>query len=202
VNGSYRSQLGRSELRFLENVWGPAFQYHYDGLKTEYPFKDVKGGQRFADFVYVRHGIRLVIEVDGFTTHARNISPGEFDDHLTRQNELILSGWLLLRFSSGQVERNPQQCQMQVKQAIGHWWSLTEGGFTVEDLDKWKLRKQVVIRMAMKRNGTIKPGDLVNELNISSRTAATWLKQFAQEGTFSYAAEQQRVTTYILTGWE
>jgi hypothetical protein len=49
--GLYRKQLGRSEIIFLEQVWGPAFQYQFDGLKAEYPFKDAKGGQRFADFV-------------------------------------------------------------------------------------------------------------------------------------------------------
>lgn len=79
LKGSYRKKLGRLELTFLEAVWGPAMGYSFAGLKAEYPLKDLKGGQRFADFVFVRNGMRLMIELDGFTTHARDISPTRSD---------------------------------------------------------------------------------------------------------------------------
>jgi very-short-patch-repair endonuclease len=197
--GLYRKQLGRSEIIFLEQVWGPAFQYQFDGLKAEHPFKDAKGGQRFADFVYVKNGIRMLIEVDGFTTHARDISPGEFDDHLTRQNDLILSGWLVLRFSAHQVEKRPQVCARQLKQAIGHWWSLTYGGYSAGEIDSWRLRKNHIAQMAMRRNGKIKPGEVAAEFNISNHTAGIWLKRFAKEGSFSVVPNQMRSTVYLLT---
>jgi very-short-patch-repair endonuclease len=117
--GLYRSKVGEAELTFLNEVWGPAFHYNFEGLKVEYPLKDFKGGQRFADFVFIKNGAKILFEIDGFTTHARNISPGEFDDHLRRQNDLILSGWLVLRFSANQVQKQPQVCQRQLKQAFG-----------------------------------------------------------------------------------
>lgn len=107
LNGKYRNKIGEIELLFLELVWGVAFNFNFDGLKVEHPFLDFKGGQRFADFVYVKNGIRLAIEIDGFTTHARDLSPGEFNDHLLRQNDLVLSGWMVLRFSAWQVEHQP-----------------------------------------------------------------------------------------------
>src|SRR5665647_664457 len=123
--GLYRKKLGKYEVIFLELVIGPVLNYDFEGLSAEFPLKDFKGGDRFVDFIYIKNGMRFVFEIDGFTTHARDISPGEFDDHLFRQNELILSGWFLLRFSANQVERRAEQCQKQIFHAIGHWWSLS-----------------------------------------------------------------------------
>ena len=197
-NGSYRSQLGRAELIFLKEVWGPAFQHNYDGLKAEYPFKDFKGGMRFADFVFVKNGMRLIIEIDGFTTHARDISTGEFDDHLMRQNDLILSGWLVLRFSARQVEKRPQQCQRQVMQAIGHVWSLDYGTLSAAAANVWQHRKKLIIQMANRRNGKIKPGEVAAEFGVCSSTAAEWMKRFTKEGSFIIPPYRQRATIYHL----
>lgn len=40
---TYRKELGKAEKLFLEHVWGPVFDYRFDGLQAEYPFKDFKG---------------------------------------------------------------------------------------------------------------------------------------------------------------
>ncbi|TVY00347.1 DUF559 domain-containing protein [Paenibacillus cremeus] len=199
IGGAYPKKLGRPELMFLQEVWGPVFNYQYDGLQAEYPFKDFKEGQRFVDFVYVKGGMKLLIEIDGFTTHARDISPGEFDDHLLRQNDLVLSGWLVLRFSAHLVEKQPQQCQKQIKQAIGHWWSLTKGELTTEDADVWRLRRNLLVQMAAQRNGSLKPRDVADAFQVTSRAAVNWLKRFQAEGVFTgETSKQQRTTRYIL----
>lgn len=198
LNGSFRAKLGNAEIAFLEQVWGPAFQYEFTGLKAEYPFKDFKGGQRYADFVYVRGGMKLVIEIDGFTTHARDITPGEFDDHLMRHNDLVLSGWLLLRFSAAQVSQRPLICQRQLKQAIGHWWSITQTSAAGAHNDLWQLRLQQVTRIALQQGGSVRPVDLTSGLGTHPRTAAKWLKRFEQTGALQPAKGQKRTTRYIL----
>ncbi len=153
LSGSYRRKLGGGEILFLEAVWGPGFNYDYTGLKPEFPFKDSKGGKRFADFVYVRRGMRLTVEVDGFTTHLSDISPAEFDDHLTRQNDLVLSGWTVLRFSTRQLERNPAACIRQLKQALGHLWSAAMSKHAAGE-SVWLSRREEIIQLAMHRDGS------------------------------------------------
>jgi len=197
LSGSYRKRLGSGELRFLEMVWGPAFDHDYTGLQAEYPFKDAKGGQRFADFVYVRQGIKLIIEIDGFTTHLRDISPGEFDDHLARQNELVLSGWLVLRFSLRQIERYAPVCVRQLKQAIGHLWSLSASRYT-SGAARWHTRRQAIIQLAMHGEGTVRPVDIASSFGIGPRTAASWLKRAAAEGMLEPASGTARITAYKL----
>ncbi|MBD2868942.1 endonuclease domain-containing protein [Paenibacillus arenilitoris] len=199
VSGSFRNKLDKSALTFLELVWGPAFDHNYDGLRAEHPFVDHKGGRRFADFVYVRHGMRLVVEVDGFTTHARDLSPGEFNDHLRRQNDLVLTGWIVLRFSAWQVANQPQACMSQLKQAIGHWWSITQAGHNAEASNVWDIRKRLLVQMAIRRDGMLKPGEVAREFQISNRTAIDWLQRFERDGVLRGDSSGQRITSYLLT---
>lgn len=198
ISGSYRKTLGKLERLFLENVWGPVMQYQFTGLKAEYPLKDLKGGQRFADFVYVRNGLRLMIELDGYTTHARDISPGEFDDHLSRQNDMVLTGWLLLRFSYHQVEKRPLSCQGQLKQAIGHWWTTTTGATHSKGGDMWYHRRLLLISLAVRNNGILKPADVAHAFEVSSKSACLWLKKFTEDGTFLTPQANKRTTKYTL----
>lgn len=200
-NGSYRERIGAAEFIFLKKVWGPMFQYNYEGLSAEYPLKDAKGGDRFVDFVYVRGGIRLVIEIDGYTTHARNISQGDFEDHLERQNELILAGWMILRFSARQVENNAEGCQRQVQQAIGHWWSLAHGGpNSTGRTQVWDVRKQTITQLALRYDGYIRAKDVSRELAIPVRTAQIWLRRFMNEEVLEPVNKATRITNYRLKG--
>jgi hypothetical protein len=199
--GSHRKILGKSELAFLEEVWLPAMNGDTEGLHAEYPLKDFKGGQRFIDFVYTKNRIRLIIEIDGFTTHVRDISVAEYDDHLTRQNDLILAGWLVMRFSANLVERKPQICQRQLKQAIGHWWAITRMVMSSDDVDLWELREQRVVQMAIESGGSIRPAQLAEAFRISNSTAAAWMRKFTDRGVFTPIIVQKRITKYKLTHW-
>lgn len=201
IKGYYRNKLGKMELIFLERVWGPAFDYCYDDLQAEHPFRDYKGGQRFADFVYVKNGVRLVIEIDGFTTHARDITSGEFNDHLSRQNDLILSGWLLLRFSAWQVEYQSERCQGQLMQAIGFLWSRAYGIDSAQPNQLWEIKKKLIVQMSMRRDGKIKPDEVAKHFSISPRTAINWLHRLRDEGILQCKADAKRVSYYSLTNY-
>jgi hypothetical protein len=199
ISGSYRKKLGGGEILFLEAVWGPGFNYDYTGLKAEHPFKDSRGGQRFADFVYVRRGMKLIVEIDGFTTHLRDISPAEFDDHLRRQNDLVLSGWTVLRFSTRQLERNPSACIRQLKQGIGHLWSVSMSKHAAGE-SIWLSRREEIIQLAMHRDGMLRVSDVAESFCIGPRTASGWLRRFAAEGMLVPASGSVRITAYKLHG--
>lgn len=197
--GRYRNKIGHAELLFLENVWGPLFQFNFEGLTAEYPFVDAKGGERFVDFMYNRGNLRLMIEIDGFTTHAKHLSPSEFEDHLDRQNDLLLSGWLLIRFSARQVEQNPAHCQNKLQQALGSLWISTHGGLSSNDLHTWDIRKHAVIQLATRQEGWVRPVDVAKAFKLHLRTAQLWMKRFANEGSFIREGGAQRTTRYRLS---
>ncbi|WP_052486899.1 hypothetical protein [Gordoniibacillus kamchatkensis] len=54
-----------AEREMLRHVWWPAFG-HFDCLHPEYEVTDFGEGARFIDFAYIRSGIKVAIEVDGY----------------------------------------------------------------------------------------------------------------------------------------
>ncbi len=198
----YRNKLDQIGIIALEQVIGPVLNYRFKGLKAEYPFVDSKGGQRFIDFVYIRGSLRIVIEIDGFTTHMRNISYQEYDDHQDRQNDLVLSGWIVIRFTPNQIENRASHCIGKLTQAIGFWWSLAHGEFSPEEAGAWSLRKRLLIELSLRQGGTLRTNDVIHEFHIHQRTAHHWLTRFMNENIFTPIRSAQRIIGYKLTGYD
>lgn len=196
--GSYRSRIGHNERAFLEQVWGPEFDYKFDGLTAEYPLKDYRGGDRFADFAYVRGSFKLLIEIDDFSSHAKDISPGDFGDHLIRQNDLVLAGWKVLRFSSFHIRKSPMVCRGQLKQAIGDWWVRTQLDNPFRRGDRVATFRNMLIELAYRVDAPLKSSDVSRAFEISRPTAMRWLQRFAAEGVFIPVKGRRKVVGYRL----
>ena len=76
------------------------------------------GNCRLDFAVGTQDGRRLAIEFDGFRAHAKNIDPETFNKQLRRQNELILAGWQVLRFSYYQLIQETDWCRQVLRTAI------------------------------------------------------------------------------------
>jgi hypothetical protein len=66
------------------------------------------------DFAYPE--LRIAIEVDGWEAHS---TPAQLDQDLARQNQLILNGWTVLRFSWKRVVLRPAEVAAQIAAALG-----------------------------------------------------------------------------------
>lgn len=87
---------------FLYPLLGPK---NIKYVVPQYPFLDSEGRSRRIDFALVYEGQKIALEVNGETYHAEGIIPNEmFDDNLNRQNEILNSGWYLLRYSYSQLQ--------------------------------------------------------------------------------------------------
>lgn len=89
---------------FLYPLLGPNIQH----IEPQHPFLDRSGKCRKIDFAYHGPKNRIALEVNGETYHAEGIIPDAmFDDNLFRQNEILRSGYLLVRYSYSQLQ-SPQ----------------------------------------------------------------------------------------------
>lgn len=196
AEGKLRRTVGPLERMFLQKVWGPEFQFNFEGLHAEYPFRDFRGRDRYVDFVYTKGGNRLVIELDGYTSHVRDIDEDEYDDHLERQNDLILQGWMVLRFSKRHILRHPMRCREKIKQSIGHWWTVVQGNFEQGAVSLWESRKQSITRIALRQGGMLRTRDITRHFQICRRSAHYWLQKMAAEGFIEPVRANQRITAY------
>lgn len=188
-----RLQEGHShaERMFLKQVWWPLF-YHFRYLNPEYEVNDFKDGRRYLDFAYIRPAIRICFEIDGYGPHLKNISRWEFSNNLERQNQLVIDGWTVIRFSFDQVKEQPRQCQQIVQQVIGRWLG--------DELDQTSLSfiEKEVLRLAIRKVEAISPIEVEQYLKLSDKTVKKILSQLVDKKMLSPASGTMRIRSYRL----
>ncbi|MGM0846614.1 MAG: DUF559 domain-containing protein [Bacillota bacterium] len=180
-----------AEMLFLKQVWWPLF-HHYRYLHPEYEINDFKDGKRYLDFAYIRPAIRLCLEIDGYGPHSRNISRWQFTDSLERQNQLVIDGWTVIRFSYDQVKENPRRCQQVVQQVIGRWVG--------DEMDRSTLSlvEKEVLRLAIQKGESISPIEVERHLKLSDKTVSKILSQLVNKNMLTPASGVVRVRSYRL----
>jgi superfamily II DNA or RNA helicase len=110
----------KAELFALEEIIKPVIQEcSWASIKPNFALTLNDGSSRIIDFAIVTERSHIAIEIDGYAYHAEGaISRHKFDDHLDRQNELILQGWAVLRFSFDQTQRETERCRDQLRRLL------------------------------------------------------------------------------------
>ncbi len=186
-----REGHGHAEKLFLEHVWWPAFG-HFKHLYPEFEVTDYKDGFRYLDYAYIRSGLMLAIELDGFGAHWRNISRWQFADHNRRQNDLIMDGWKVLRFAYDDIKDNPRYCQQKLQQFMGRWYGDEQ---RVLDAD---YKEKEIIRYALKAVRPVKPLEISSYMGVDVKTARKWLVQLVDKRWLLPASGSKRIRSYRL----
>lgn len=181
----------QAEKIFLRKVWWPLF-YQFHWLHPEYEVSDFKDGTRYLDFAYIRPGIRICFEIDGYGPHLKKISRWQFSDSLERQNQLVIDGWTVIRFSYDQVNEQPRRCQQVVQQVIGRWVG--------DELDQTSLSyfEKEVLRFAVRKGEAIMPAEIEEYLNLSAKTVKKLLSQLTEKKKLIPASGTKRIRSYRL----
>jgi very-short-patch-repair endonuclease len=181
----------QAEMLFLKEVWWPSF-YHFRYLHPEYEVNDFKDGTRYLDFAYIRPAIRICLEVDGYGPHLKNLSRWQFSDSLERQNQLVIDGWTVIRFSYDQVKEKPRRCQQIVQQVIGRWLG--------DELDQTSLSfsEKEVLRLAIRKGEDIFPKEVEEYLKLSDKTVKRVLSQLVDKKMLIPSTGIKRVRSYRL----
>nr|WP_078549686.1 hypothetical protein [Litchfieldia alkalitelluris] len=178
-----------AEMLFLKQVWWPLF-HHFRYLHPEYEVNDFKDGKRYLDFAYIRPTMQICLEIDGYGPHLQNISRWQFSDSLERQNQLVIDGWTVIRFSYDQVNEKPRQCQQVIQQVIGRWLG--------DELDQTTLSlvEKEVLRLAIRSVEAITPVEFEKYLKLSNKTVRKVLSQLVDKKLLIPASGTVRVRSY------
>ncbi|MEK3766050.1 DNA-binding response regulator [Solibacillus sp. FSL K6-4121] len=181
----------QAEMLFLKQVWWPLFS-HFNYLHPEYEVDDFKDGKRYLDFAYIRPGIRICFEIDGYGPHLKNISRWQFADNLERQNQLVIDGWTVIRFSYDQVKERPRRCQQIVQQVFGQRLG--------DKLDYTSLTyyEKEVLRLAVRKGEAIFPKEVESYLKLSDKPAKKVLTQLVEKKLLIPASGNKRIRSYRL----
>jgi hypothetical protein len=181
----------QAEMLFLKQVWWPSY-FHFRYLHPEYEVDDFKDGKRYLDFAYIRPAVRICFEIDGYGPHLKNISRWQFSDSLERQNQLVIDGWTVIRFSYDQVSEKPRRCQQIVQQVIGRWLG--------DELDQTPLSflEKEVLRLTIRKGEAISPIEIEKYLQLTDKTVKKVLSQLVDRKMLIPASGNMRVRSYRL----
>lgn len=112
-----------AERLFCRDVLQPVVGKHF--FSAQYSTRLPSGNCRIDFVVGLEDGRRLAIELDDFQSHVGSSDPAKFSRELRRQNELLLMGWQVLRFSFRQLTGETEWCQNILRTAIAGRSSLS-----------------------------------------------------------------------------
>lgn len=101
---------------FCDTFGAEKGQYVY----LQYPIVDIYGNHRSIDFAVQMPDGRVAIEVDGNTWHQPGIvGEQKYHDDLLKQNSMVFEGWKVYRWTSAQLNKNPQLVQDELVTFLG-----------------------------------------------------------------------------------
>ncbi|MFD0692913.1 endonuclease domain-containing protein [Paenibacillus sp. GCM10027628] len=184
---------GHAEKLFLQQVWWKAFDDFQD-LHPEYEVRDFRDGYRYIDFAFIRHSLRLAIEIDGYGTHSAHISRSQFSDQWMRQNHLIIDGWKVLRFTYDDVKDRPRMCEQILQQFMGRYF-----GDTQQQVVEMNYIEKEICRFTQTIDRFLTPRDVCEKFGFGQKKARRILLAMAEKRLLLPAgAGQKRIKCYKL----
>lgn len=182
---------GFGEKLLLRNGWWPAFG-NFDDLYPEY---ELVVGERYyyMDLAYVRLPRPTCLESDGFGIHARDADRDSFSRGLERQNDIVLAGWNLLRFSTDKLRDDPEYCQRTLRKMMREWY-----GATTKGMEQLAVDQREILRLAA-RTPNITPTMVCETLGRGETYARRQLKSLADLRLLEPANGELRIRSYRLT---
>ncbi|MCU6711782.1 DNA-binding response regulator [Paenibacillus sp. J5C_2022] len=190
---------GHAESDFAKKIWLEAVE-DFSYLHPEYEVCDYRDRSRFLDFAYIRPPYRICIEIDGYSWHNRNISRRQFSDDLFRQNDLIMDGWIMIRFSYDDVKDNPRLCQQYVQQLLGKLYGSNKSDPIMGHI--LPVQREI-LRFISRQTGNqiCSPMQIATSLSLHPSTVRRNMKQLVSVGLLEGASATQAayIRRYRLT---
>jgi len=102
---------------FLQELWGPLFNYQYDRLKSGYPLLHLP----FKTSVYLYYTDLprpFAVELVGDRIKDGVCTEEEYDAYMIRWNRLAIAGWLHFRFTLEMFTDHPKVCEDIVRRGL------------------------------------------------------------------------------------
>ncbi|MBX6351485.1 MAG: MarR family transcriptional regulator [Clostridia bacterium] len=182
------------EARFAKTVWFPTVR-SFDDLHPEYPVRDSRGVVRYLDFAYLHGPLRLALEIDGYGPHESRASRRAFADDRHRQNDLVIDGWVVLRFAADEVFERPDACRLELQRFLGVWFgpSLAPVRASAAGLGA---RERDALRFLLQLDRPAQPGDLARRFGVTNQTARAWLRRLRERGLVAVHSGPRRARRY------
>ncbi|KRE75094.1 hypothetical protein [Paenibacillus sp. Soil750] len=182
--------LGHAEMEFLRSIWYPKVG-NFNDLYPQWEVRDFANGYRYLDFAYMPRDVKAAIEIQGYSSHARDLEVWRFKDLCIRHAHLALDGWLVLPLAYPSIVEAPKQCQQLILSLIGKFMA-------TDVLPTLSWLESEIIRFARRTIRPFTAPELSVHLKVSKRHARTLLHVLCDKQLLVVASGNERARSYQL----
>ncbi|CQR54255.1 hypothetical protein [Paenibacillus riograndensis] len=166
---------GHGERMFLEQIWWPMMGT-LQNLHPEYEVVDWRGRPYFVDLVWRPGQVKFAFEVKGYGPHVQNMDRTRYRQELNRETFLQIAGYRVVSIPYDDLEASPQLIISLIRTLVAPFIS---GNNAMEHFTRLE---REMIRLAVSRDGLIRPVDVVKELGVNLRTVRNMLQALCAKG--------------------
>ncbi|AIQ67709.1 hypothetical protein [Paenibacillus graminis] len=166
---------GHGERMFLEQVWWPLMG-SLQNLHPEYEVADWRGRPYYVDLVWKPGQVKFAFEVKGYGPHVQNMDRTRYRQELNRETFLQIAGYRVVSIPYDDLEGSPQLTISLIRSLVAPFI----GG--INAVGQFTRLEREMIRLAVSRDGMIRPVDLGKELGINLRTVRNTLQALCAKG--------------------
>ena len=182
--------LSHGTIKFLQTIWYPVIG-NLDHLYPEWEIRDFGNRYRYLDLAYMPGGAKGCIEIQDYSSHARDIEAWRFKDLCLKHAYLSLDDWITLPIAYLSIVEDPSVCKKLVLSFVGKFVSVP----VHQSLD---LLETETLRFARTVIRPFTSEELSAHLERSDRQARRVLDQLVKRNLLVVANGKQRYRTYQL----
>jgi hypothetical protein len=179
------------ETRLMKDVVWPVFG-SFDGIEMEHEMTSLTGVKIFGDIFY--QPLRMVIECEGFVSHAETITRDRFDFEKMRIRTFAQYDYRFVPFSWDDIDKRPEICRHALYAIIGKYGSSGE-----QKQYQLSVHEREIIRYATRLNRPFDLADACTCLGVGKTTGIKILKLLVSKGLITPAGDAKiRIHAYVL----
>lgn len=182
--------LSHGTVTFLRNIWFPVIG-NFKDLHPEYEVRDLGNKYRYLDLAYMPGGAKGCIEIQDYSSHARDIETTRFKDLCMKQALLALDDWLFLPIAYLSIRDDPSVCKKLVLSYVGKFLSINLSSELT-----WA--EAETLRFARRLMRPFEPRELSAHLLLSENRTRVVLRSLVANNLLIVSSGKQRYRTYRL----
>lgn len=186
--------LSHSTVMFLRKIWFPVVG-NFNDLYPEYEVRDLDNKYRYLDLAYMPGGAKCCIEIQDYSSHARDIEPHRFKDLCMKHSALVLDDWALLPVAYLSIRDDPNVCRKLVLSYIGKFVSLQDKTPASTKLNWAELE---AVRYARRILRPFDTRELANHLSLGENRTRVVIRSLLDQKRLIVVSGNQRYRKYRL----
>lgn len=187
-----RKGLSHGTVTFLRSIWLPTIG-NLDNLFPEYEVRDLNNRYRYLDLAYMPGGEKGCIEIQDYSSHARDVETGRFKDLCMKQALLTLDDWCFLPIAYLSIRDDPGVCKNLVLSFVGKFLSIN-----MSSSSKLTWSEAETLRFARRLMRPFTATELSGHLLLSENRTRVILRSLITKSLLVVASGNQRYRTFRL----